>query len=111
MRCARHAAAALLVLTSLALGGCQRGASASEYFPLTTGTAWQYRIVRSTMDGMRQQRYAIAVVAPALHTDPSVRIRETLDGQRFYYRLEDGAVYRVGARRRQDDHLVDDQER
>ena len=101
----------LCVFSALAIAACQRGETAAEFFPLAAGMQWQYRIERKTMDGVQQLRYAITNVAPAPVDGAHLAARETVDGQRYYYRIEDGDIYRIGTRRRHGPRTVDDSER
>ena len=95
-----------LALIISALYACQRAPTTADYFPFAVGTSWQYRVLRSTMDGSREQRYAVANVAATSSDDPTVRIRETLDGQRYYYRVADAGILRIGTRRRRGNRMV-----
>ena len=107
MLCMRHVHLSL-VLTMAMCWGCQRAPDDVEYFPLTPGITWQYRLTRTTMDGSREQRYALANVALAASDDPSLHIRETLDGQRYYYRQTEAGITRIGTRRRRGNRIVED---
>lgn len=84
------------VLALLSLAACRDHPAGSDYFPLTPGSQWQYRIERTTMDGVRQLRDLIEVspIAPGQAAD--LRSRVTLDGQRFTYRLTNAGIYRIG---------------
>lgn len=100
---------ALLVITLLALVGCGDDDAATRYFPLREGFQWQYRVKRTTMDGARDLRYIIATAAPArleeLGDEPAA-VRETHDGQRFYYAATSAGIERVATRRREDGRFV-----
>lgn len=78
------------------LAGCRDSTLGSEYFPLTPGNAWQYRIERITMDGAHQLRSLIKVGAPTPGEPADLRSVVTLDGQRSLYKVTDDGIYRIG---------------
>ena len=99
------------VLALLTLAGCGDRNDGSDYFPLTPGSQWQYRVERTTMDGVRQLRYFIEVSPPAPDQPAELRSRVTLDGQRFLYKLTDEGIYRLGVQRRRGEPLAEDTQR
>lgn len=96
------------VLALLTLAGCGDRNDGSDYFPLTPGSQWQYRVERTTMDGVRHLRYLIEVSAPAPQQAADVRSRVTLDGQRYTYKLTDEGIYRLGVQRQRGPQLAED---
>ena len=99
----------LLAITLLAQPGCGGDDIATRYFPLSEGYQWQYRVKRTTMDGVRDLRYIIATAAPArleeVGPEPAA-VRETHDGQRFYYAATPAGIERVATRRREGGRFV-----
>ena len=91
-----------------ALAGCGDSTRSSDYFPLTPGSQWQYRIERTTMDGTGQLRYLIKVEVPTPDSSADLRSRVTFDGQRFQYKLADEGIYRIGVQRVQQPTLAAD---
>jgi hypothetical protein len=87
------------VLVLLTLVACQDRHVGSDYLPLSFGSQWQYRIERTTMDGVRQLRDLIEVSPPAPDQAADLRSRATLGGQRFTYKLTAEGIYRVGVQR------------
>ncbi len=69
------------------LEGCGSSQSPPEhaFFPLAAGSHWQYRIERTTMDGVSELRYAIYTVSPDVGAEQATAVRETMDGRRYYY--------------------------
>jgi len=103
-------ALARLTLPLLVLGlvACGHGADDGGYFPLTPGSRWQYRVERTTMDGSRELRHALSVLDPLANQPADLRVRVTLDGQRYLYRLNDDGIYRVGIERRHGPRSAED---
>ncbi len=95
------------------LGGCGSSPSPLEhaFFPLTPGSHWQYRIERTTMDGVSELRYAIYTVSPDVGAKQGTAVRETMDGRRYYYVLNADGVYGIGERRRRDGAVTYHQEK
>ena len=91
-----------------ALAGCGDSTRSTDYFPLTPGSQWQYRIERTTMDGTGQLRYLIKVEVPTPDSSADLRSRVTFDGQRFQYKLADEGIYRIGVQRVQQPTLAAD---
>lgn len=85
----RAAVAALLV----ALGACDEGPA--SYFPLDPDRYWQYDVVRTTMDGRKNQKYLIETQAPREWNGATVHVRQTVDGHQFYYREHADGINRV----------------
>lgn len=86
--------AALLPILALVLAACGAGDTPDDYFPLTPGRQWQYRVERTTMDGTRALRHAVRTlgVPPGMEVSG---VRETLSGQRLLYVHDDGAIARL----------------
>lgn len=105
----RHAVPLLLALTAL-LAGCGQDRAQGGYFPLQPGYSWQYRVLRTTMDGARELRHALSVPEPAPNAPADLHVRATLDGQRTLYRDTEDGIYRVGIERRRGRRLPEDEE-
>lgn len=105
-RCA-FARLALLLLV-LCLVACGHGGDDGGYFPLAPGSRWQYRVARTTMDGSHELRHALSVLDLLANQPSDLRVRVTLDGQRYLYRLNDDGIYRVGIERRHGPRSVED---
>lgn len=97
--CASITLPRVTVLLLLTLSACQVHHGGNDYFPLTPGMQWQYRIERTTMDGVRHLRDLIEVSPPTPEQAADLRQRVTLDGQRFTYQLTDAGIYRIGVQR------------
>ncbi len=91
----------------LSMQACGKGGHDGTYFPLTPGGQWQYRVARTTMDGTRQLRHALSVIAPAANEPADLRTRVTLDGQRYIYRINDDGIYRIGVQGRRGARAAD----
>ena len=104
----RAPAALLGMLLAIMLCGCERARPEQNYFPLTAGLQWQYRITRTTMDGARELRYSIAVGQHAVDEPADVRTRVTLDGRRYVYRVNEAGIYRVAMQGRAGQGQADD---
>jgi hypothetical protein len=85
----RVAAAALLI----SLGACDR--EPASYFPLEPDRYWQYDVVRTTMDGSKNQKYLIETRAPREWNGATVHVRQTVDGHQFFYRRQADGINRV----------------
>lgn len=88
--------AALLALPLLT--ACGPGDAGGSLFPLEPGREWQYRVVRTTMDGTRELRHVIRAVEVPPGSDLS-GMRATLDGRRLRYVRTAEGLFRLG-----DDH-------
>lgn len=80
------------------LAGCGQSDIDQDFFPLSADIHWQYRVERTTMDGTSELRYAISSRVQAGDEGEAMAVRETIDGQRYYYRTDTDGVYRVGER-------------
>jgi hypothetical protein len=68
-----------------------------RYFPLHAGVAWQYRVLRTTMDGAHEMRHIVSAVAPGDALPASVGRRITLGGQRYDYQIGESGIHRLTA--------------
>ena len=106
----RRAIACLCLTLALGLAACGHGRDDTSYFPLTPGSRWQYRVERTTMDGGRELRHALSVLDRQPNQPADMRVRVTLDGQRYVYRLNDEGVWRVAIERARGPNSVEDQQ-
>jgi hypothetical protein len=97
-----------LLLLVLGVAACGQGRHDDSYFPLEPGSRWQYRVERTTMDGRRELRHALSVLDPLANQPADLRVRATLDGQRFLYRINDDGTWRVGVERSRGPRAADD---
>ena len=74
----------VLVLLICILGACGDASGPTRYLPLEPGFQWQYRVVRTTMDGTSHLRHAIHTLAVEPGTG-FAGVRETLGGKRLHY--------------------------
>lgn len=105
---ASRLAAALVLLTLATCGDSPRGGA---YFPLTPGAQWQYRIGRTTMDGVAQLRDLIKIDALTPGEPADLRSSVTFDGQRFTYQVTNEGIYRVGVQHAHGSTLAEDTQR
>ncbi|MGR8918292.1 MAG: TapB family protein [Gammaproteobacteria bacterium] len=91
-RRARRLAQLGLLALAACLAACGDGGVGSPYFPLEPGRNWQYRVVRTTMDGTTELRHAIRTVAPP---QGFAAARKTLDGRVLLYTVDAAGVHRI----------------
>ena len=85
--------ALLGLLAAALLAGCGVDSASTDYFPLAPGLNWQYRLVRSTMDGTAELRHAITARAPGREGIAGVRV--SLSGATHEYVRDDDGLHRV----------------
>ncbi len=87
----------IALLLAVALSSCAD--QAPDYYPLAPGTSWRYNIELTTMDGVEQQKYIAAAIAPRVWQEQRLPVRRTLDGTRVFYREDETGIYRVASQR------------
>ncbi len=86
----------LLVLSALTLlAACGQHDAGERLFPLEPGREWQYRVVRTTMDGTRELRHVVRAVDVPPGSELS-GLRTTLDGRRLRYVRTAEGLFRLG---------------
>jgi len=90
----RHARLAALLVVPL-LAACGQDDVGERLFPLEPGREWQYRVVRTTMDGTRELRHIVRAVDVPPGSELS-GLRTTLDGRRLRYVRTSEGLFRLG---------------
>lgn len=77
----------------LLITGCY-GAVDESYFPLKEGLQWSYSVKKTTMDGIRQQKYIFKNLAMQNINGEELHVRQSIDGSLLYYKnTEQGVMY------------------
>ncbi len=90
----RHARLVILLVLPL-FAACGQDDAGERLFPLEPGREWQYRVVRTTMDGTRELRHVVRAVAVPSGSELS-GLRMTLDGRSLRYARTAEGLFRLG---------------
>lgn len=82
----------IMLLLSL-LSAC--GRAEPEYFPLNENWLWGYRVVLSTKEGSREQRYLLRNLPAEIWPEGRVVPRQTIDGNRHNYLVSAQGIERL----------------
>ena len=85
----------VIVLALPLLAACGQHDAGEHLFPLEPGREWQYRVVRTTMDGTRELRHVVRAVEVPSDSELS-GLRMTLDGRSLRYARTAEGLFRLG---------------
>ena len=82
----------VLIIVILLQTGCNR--ADESYFPLGEGLKWRYAVIKTTKDGIRQQKYIFLSLPEKMIEGQKVSVRKSLEGTLFYYlETEEGVLF------------------
>lgn len=100
-------ARAVMVLTSVSLGGGCSDSSNHEYFPLKPGFNWEYALHSKTMLFESHAKYIVDNIGPAMRDNVRTAAQKVQGGNVYYYRIEPDGIHRIGIRRAEGSTLKD----
>lgn len=85
-----------ILLGSLLLAAC--GKEPPDYFPLTEGLHWEYRVVTTTRQGVERSAYAVDNLGQTDVDDEDYWLRRSSTGIDYYLQRDASGIYRSGKR-------------